>query len=80
MMSGMQPRRDGFSVLVAAGVIFAAMVFYPLSAGPVGWAIMKAGKPAWTEPIFATVYYPALCLPSHDRTGLLAAYYHWWWN
>jgi hypothetical protein len=65
---------------VTAGAIFATMVLYPLSAGPVGWGIIKAGKPAWTEPIFESFYAPAFWLQSRDRSRLLNAYYHWWWN
>jgi hypothetical protein len=72
--------RDGLAVGVVTAAVFALMVAYVLSAGPVGWIIIRYGRPPWTQPYFDAVYTPAYWLQSQDPSRLLNAYYHWWWN
>jgi hypothetical protein len=71
--------RDGFAVIVAMFAVVASLLAYPLSAGPVGWIIIQSGRPPWMQPYFEAVYGPAYWLQSNDPSGLLTAYYNWWW-
>lgn len=65
---------------ITAALVVAMFVAYVLSAGPVGWMIIRQGRPQWMEPYFESAYAPAFWLQSKDRTRLLNAYYKWWWG
>jgi hypothetical protein len=73
-------KRERAPLIIIAALVIAMFVAYALSAGPVGWAIIQCGRPAWTEPYFESAYAPAFWLQSHDPSRLLNAYYTWWWN
>jgi hypothetical protein len=60
-------------------VAFTTLTAYLLSAGPVGWCIIQAGRPLWLKPIFESVYAAAFWVQHHEPTSLLTTYYNWWW-
>jgi len=76
-----EPRRSLSGVgLVIAGLTLP--ILYPLSAGPVGWIIIKCGSPAWTQPMFEAAYGPLIWLQDHGPEPirqLLDSYLSWWW-
>jgi hypothetical protein len=74
-------RRERAPLVISAVLVFATFFAYPLSAGPVGWAIIQCGRPGWTEPYFESAYAPAFWLQGRGPIGrLLNSYYKWWWD
>jgi hypothetical protein len=73
---------DGTWTLVAVlGIVL--LVVYPLSIGPVGWLIIRAGSPPWTQAAFEWIYGPLIWLQDHGpapASRLLTWYFGWWWH
>ena len=73
-------RERGSAILIAALVVALVALAYPLSAGPIGWAIIRADSPAWTQPYFEGAYGPVIWLQDHEPTGVLNRYFKFWWR
>jgi hypothetical protein len=72
-------KRERAPLAVIAALVIAMFVAYALSAGPVGWFIIRCGRPAWTQPYFETFYAPVFWLQDHDPSRFLTLYFNLWW-
>jgi hypothetical protein len=73
-------KRERSPLVVIVALVVAMLSAYPLSAGPVGWLIIRCGRPAWTQPYFESAYASVFWLQDHDPSRLLSWYLNLWWN
>lgn len=75
--------RSGLSAVATSLIVLSLLVAYPLSIGPVGWLIIRAGSPPFTRPTFEFIYGPLIWLQDHGPapiSSLLTWYFGLWWN
>lgn len=63
--------------------LLGALIFYPLSAGPVVWVVARCGFLEWQLKAFEAIYQPLELLHDHGPPVVsrpIDAYVEWWLN